>query len=282
MKDIIHVHIYEPHKGSLFGRTPKNTKSELHIYSCEHKSECDAFKKGMCINISNPFGAKCPVGKKTISCGFSQRARKYHETIKQWKETYKEFYHVLDRAPKRVTKVFGGWMLPYAHIAMNPHVPFKGKSGFFVTGVPFLHDEKMTSEIMDSIISFRPQALMGGEIKSYQEKVVPKFLHDFSENYPDIFTKLLGKNKIALARLENLNFVGRKAYLKTIKAGEQVTLASDIWEWDGEKIYRKDNKFAIFEPCEWVSCYAEYIPDDKSTVKITNNEQVDAGTVFAD
>lgn len=282
MNNIIHVHIFQPHKPSIFGKRSKNDKAELHIYTCENKNECDAFKRGTCINVGNPFGSRCPSGRKSVSCGFSQRARKYYETLRAWEETYKEFYHVLDTAPKRITKVYGGWMLPYSHIGMNKRVPFKGEEGLFNSGCPFLTDEQMTTDNMSEIISFTPQAMMGGEIKSYQKEVVPKFLHDFKINYPEIFNNLLGNNEIATAKLENLNFVGRMAYLKTIKSDEKVKLGTDIWEWDGEKIYRKDNKFMIFEPCKWKECYAEFIPDEKATVKITRNEQVDAGTVFAD
>lgn len=282
MNDIIHVHIYEPHVRSIFGKNSKNEKAQLHTYTCENKDECDAFGKGQCINVGNVFGARCPSGRKNVLRGFSQRARKYYEQISDWKGKYKDLYQALEQAPRKITKVYGGWMLPYSHMDMNITVPFKDKSGLFVSGCPFLTDDQMNKENIENIISFLPQAMMGGEIRSYQKESIPKFIHDFKSNYPVIFNNMLGDNDIVKKIFESMNYVGRKAYLKTVKKDHKVKLGTDYWFWDGKKVFRKDQKIMIFEPCSWSSCYCEFIPDEKATVKITDNNQVDENTVFAD
>jgi len=282
MNEIIHVHIYEPHRGSIFGKTPKNERSQLHIYTCEQKDKCDAYKRGQCINVGNVFGSRCPIGKVSKSSGLTQRAQKYCSQINEWQERYKEFYSALDSAPKRITKVAEGWMLPYSFMDMNESIPFKAHGGAFVKGCAFLSDEDFNEDIFNRILNYKPIAMMGGEIKDYQKNVVPKFLHDFKVNYPKEFERLSEDSEIAKAAMENLNFVGRMAYLKTIKPDVEVTISSDIWQWDGEKITRTDVKFMIFEPCKWESCYAEFKPSDKAIVKITSNDQVCDKTVFAD
>lgn len=280
--DIIHVHIWEPHRPTLFGKSSKNDKAELHIYRCENKNQCDAFKSGTCINVGNVFGSRCPIGTKSVSCGFSQRARKYYDTIKGWKETYGDLYQALKPAPKRITKVSGGWMLPYTYMVDNGSVPFKEKGGLLGGGCSFLPEEEMTPENMSKVVSFRPRALYGHVLKDYQEKTIPKFLHDFKTNYPDIFGDVLGGNEEAAAALNGISYIGRTAYLKTVKAGEEVTLGTNIWDWDGERIYKRDRSTMIFEPCKWDNCYTEFIPSDEATVKITSEEQVDENTIFSD
>jgi len=280
--DIIHVHIFEPHRPTIFGKNSKNDKAELHIYRCESKDQCDAFKGGTCINVGNVFGARCPIGTKSVSSGFSQRARKYYDTIKDWKSTYEDFYQALKPAPKRITKMSGGWMLPYSYIADNKKIPFESQGSLLRQGCPFLTDDDMTSENMAAVISFRPRALYGHVLTDYAEKTVPKFLHDFKTNYPDTFNDVLGENEEATAVLDGISYIGRTAYLTTIKPGVQVTLKRDSWLWDGSKISMRDKSFMIFEPCKWESCYAEFVPTDKATVEITDDDQVDENTVFSD
>ena len=283
MSEVIYVHIYEPHKPSLFGKGKKTEKSQLHVYTCDNCTDCDAYKKGQCINVGNVFGARCPIGKKSVSNGYTPRANAYYDQIRGWKEKYKDTYHKLDSAPKRITKVPTGWMLPYSYMAMNESVPFKSKESLFSGGCPFLLDEDMNADVISSILSFRPQAMMGGEIKSYQQESVAKFIKDFSDNYPDEFNNVASGIERVNLILESYDYKGRKAYLKTVKAGVRVKVSkNDYWDWDGEKIYKEDVKFMIFQPVSWSGCYASFTPDDKATIEITDNNQVTVDTKFAD
>ena len=279
-KNIIHVHIFEPHKPSLFGKRSKNERSELHIYTCEKSSECDAYKNGTCINAHNVFGAKCPIGRKSVRGGFTQRANKYHAQISEWKDHYSDVLWKLKEAPKRVTKVSGGWMLPYSFINMNEKVLFHDKGGFLQNGSPYLEDEAFTKEAFESILTFRPYALMGGEIKEYQSKQVPKFVKDLHDYYPEKFNEVASDSATQI--LESYDFKGRKAFLKTIKPDCHVIISKKKWHWDGVKITKNNENFMIFEPCEWESCRAEFVPNDSATVVITDNDQVTHETKFAD
>lgn len=277
MKDIIHVHIYEPHKGSLFGNT-KNDRSELHIYRCEKAGECETYKNGMCVNVSNPLGARCPHGKRSVSKGFTQRAQKYYKQINEWKETYADTYHKLNTAPERVVKVAGGWMLPYAHIHMNKDLPFCGAG--YITGTPFLKEEDFTKELFIKLINQRPQSLMGGEITSYQKEQVPKFIKDLHDHYPEKFTEVADEH--AWSVVANYDCVGRKVFLKTVTPNVEVVISKKTWWWDGKTISRKNQDTMIFKPVSWVSNYIEFTPDDNATIVVTDNNQVNKTTVLAD
>lgn len=279
MNNIIHVHIYDPSMPSLF-KSMATDRSELHVYTCPSANECDAYKNGQCINVGNVFGGRCPVGQKRVSQGFTRRARKFHAQISEWKKLYSDHYNKLSSAPKRMTKVSGGWMLPYAHINMNESVPFKSKSSFLSGGCPFL--EEINKGIFDSIIRFKPMALMGGEITSYQKKVVPKFIKDFSDNYPELFEVVSSGSDLAKSIIDIYDYKGRKAILKTIKPNVDVTISKKTWYWDGETISRTDKEFMIFNPVSWTNCFASFTPDDQAIITITNNDQVTEHTQFAD
>lgn len=278
---IIHVHIWDPSCKSIFHKPKQTDRGELHIYKCKNTEGCDAFKKGQCINAGNVFGEWCPNGSRSNLKSCTMRAKAYRSQIDEWKERYKNELNALKSAPKKITKVHGGWMMPYAHMSNNEKVPFKSKGGFMASGCTFMEDNHMNKENMLSILDFRPQALMGGEIKSYQKESVPKFVFDFNAEYPEIFAELLGDSDKAKEILSSMNFVGRKAYLKTIAHGE-VVISKRKWLWDGEKLSITDSDFMIFEPVKWDSCFASFTPKDDSTIEITDNCQVTSETKFAD
>lgn len=280
MSELIHVHIFEPHKPSLFGKSNKNEKSQLHLYSCENPSECDAYNKGVCINAHNVFGSRCPKGTKRVIEGFSQRAKKYHSQISEWKEKYSETLWKLKKAPERIVKVYGGWMLPYPHINMDKDLPFHGVSGFMLNGAPFLAEEDFTKGLFGRLLEQRPQALMGGEIKSYQKEVVPKFVKDLHDNYPQKYNEVA--NDKARNIIDSYDFVGRKAYLKTLAPNCEVVISRKTWSWDGSVISRRNLETMIFEPVKWTRCYIEFTPDDSAIVEITDNNQVIDTTILAD
>lgn len=279
---IIHAHIYEPHRPSIFGKSPANARAELHLYTCEHSEECDAFAKGQCINVGNVFGSRCPHGRKQVTDGFTKKAAGYYKQIANWKEMHKDAYNALSQAPSRVTKVYGGWMLPYSFMDMNESVPFKAHGGAFRTGCAFIESEQLNKSTLEKIVAYRPLSMVGGEITDYQQKIVPKFLFDLKTNYPEQYVSAFGENQAVNQRIESISFIGRTALLKTIAPNCKLKLGTKEWLWDGKKISMQNAEFMLFEPCKWTANYAEFAPCDSATVKITSNEQVNESTVFVD
>lgn len=277
--DIIHVHIWEPHKGGLFGKVKKTEKAEMHIYTCPKASECEVYSKGECINVGNVFGAKCHVGRKHVITGYSQKARKYYTTIYEWKDEYKRAYNALKSAPKMITRIPGGWFLPYNHMGSGI-IGWNGDHPCFKGGAPFLED--ITKEHFNTILEYKPRSIFGDEMVSYQKETVPKFIKDFNDKYPEKFKEVSEGNIMVSEVLKDYNYVGRKAYLITLKPGVDVKLGTGVWHWDGKKISKRNNHFMLFEPTEWESCYAEFTPKHTATVKITSNDQVCDTTRLAD
>jgi len=61
----------------------------------------------------------------------------------------------------------------------------------FGGGVAFINDDYFTVDMIQRIMTFKPQAMFGGEITSYQKDEVPKFLRDLRTYYPEIFKELV-------------------------------------------------------------------------------------------
>ncbi len=88
---------------------------------------------------------------------------------------------------------------------------------------------------------------------------------------------------------QKINYVGRKALLKTINPSDVHYIASTSsslnsnWYWDGEFLTYKDgyvNSFSVVKDYEIEEIKLR--PNDKTVIKITNNEQVSKDTVFID
>jgi hypothetical protein len=279
MADIINVHIYDP--SHSFFKTSANEKAEVHIYSCDYKDECDMFKLGKCHHVAVFLGSGCKYGHKNIEMGYTKRAQGYSGWIRQRKERYDGLLDVVRVAPHRISKMHGGYFLPYAHMAMNTAIPFEKHDAFFISGMPFLEEQHITAETLSSIYTFRPQAMMGGEIKIYQTEVIPKFLIDLKTRYPDILRMLISVHPEVSERLANINHVGRKALLNTIRSNVDVVYSKNVWHWDGIKLTTRKG-YILFDPCGHVSCYHEYTPTTNAEVVITDNAQVVDDTVFVD
>ena len=277
--DIIHVHIYDPASGNFLFKQKASERSQLHIYTCPSHKDCDAHKQGACINVGNAFGARCHAGKKSVESGFTRRAKGYYEQVRGWKESHSEKYNKLKPAPKRITRIGGGYMLPYPHINYESRAPFKSESGLFSGGCPFISSDDMTVETVSTILRHRPRAIMGGEIASYRKEVVPKIILDIKLYYPKLLSGV--SDELISSIIGDYDYKGRKALLSTLKPCT-VIISKDSWKWDGEKLSSTNKKFMTFEPCKWETCYSEFKPKKDTVITITSNEQVTESTVFTD
>ncbi len=203
---VIHMHIFDSAK-SIFNNM-KNQKASCHtIECCIKKEKCDLHKKGQCVYRQVLRGG-CPYGKRLEEHGFTRRAQKYGQWIRDKKEQYKDVGS-LDAPESDKMCFIGDYVyLPYSHITMNTAVPFKTHSHVFVRGNSFLKKEDWTPETIESIVNFRPMAMMGVEITRYQKEVVPTFLLQLREEDPDMYQQLI---KIRPDLGKDIDHVGRKS-----------------------------------------------------------------------
>ncbi len=282
-QQIINVNLYGG-KG-IFGG--KETPLEASIVYCDRYETCSYFKNNQCLNIRAPFSGSCKYGKVRTVTGYTSRAKKYYDFKKEWENHEK--YNKLKYPPGKLGVIGDEVVLPYPHIYIkeneNGSLTIEGPL-LFSNKIAFIDITKFTSEFINKLCTFRPRAIMGGEITSYQRETVPLFLAHLKEVLPEKYAEIKSKNpEIA----NEINYVGRRALLATINPSfvfyqsRQYPQFNEKWYWDGEVLAYSSGytqEFRVTKHYEVLEIKIK--PSDKSIITISNNEQVTENTVFVD
>lgn len=282
MEEIINVGLYGGK--SIFGG--RETPLEASVISCDKHKSCSYFKNGQCMNIRSFLSANCKHGSVQTVKGYTSRAKKYHQFKSEWKNHEK--YGKLTHPPTKLGLIEDDVVFPYAFVRIQ-----SDKEGnlqvldpSFGNSVSFIKREAFTIELIYKLCTFRPQAMLGGEITTYQNETIPLFLTHLEEVLPNLFEEFTTKYPHFVKKID---YIGRKAILKTVKPSTVYYRSksySDLnqeWEWDGELLHYKKGHVSNFHITNDYEI-AEIVirPSDKATIKITDNEQVDKSTVFVD
>lgn len=270
MINVIHVHVYDP-SNSIF-KTKASDRAEIHTYTCDKAEVCDAHKQGRCILVGSIFG-RC-FGRKSVSRGPTKRAKSFRKFVTDGKSHEK--YGALKTQPSKIFKVGNGYMMPYSQVNLDENSPFESKSGFMMTGMPYI--ENPTEGALSIIYKQRPQAMMGGEIKSYQRDVVPEIVKHMHDEYPELFEKLASIHPEALGVVNEFDYTGKKVKLASLSPGK-IKIGSSFWDWDGEYLNGTGGNM-IFAPADAIEVRVKPSPD--ASVKVTNTEMVNENTVMVD
>lgn len=280
-KEVIHVGLYGGK--SIFGG--RETPLEASIISCDKHESCSYFKNGHCLNVRG-FGSGCKFGSARTVKGYTSRAKKYYSFKNEWRGH--ESYGKLTRPPLKLALVENVVIFPYSyiHIEEKESGELEIKNPSMGNSVYYIDEEKFTPDFIYKICIFKPQALMGGEIKAYQKETVPLFLAHLEEVFPEKYQEFVSKYKALSTKID---YVGRKAILKTIKPSlvyyksDRYPQFNEEWEWDGTLLTYKSgyvHSFNITKDYEVEQIQLK--PSDKSIIKITNNDQVTKDTIFVD
>jgi hypothetical protein len=215
--------------------------------------------------------------------GFTPRAGKFSKWIAERQSQHKG----VPRLTIPATKIafIGNYVyLPYAHMNMNEAVPFRAHGGAFRKGNSFLPREHWTVGTVCKLLDFRPQAMMGGEITSYQKEQVPKFLLHLRETDTKMWQALVAERP-ALDTVPD--HVGRKALLRTLAPPIEWTTDKKYpvtWRWDGQHVRTmSENAFdSTWGNIKLAQVVVEGIPADDATVVVQDNTWVNDATVFID
>lgn len=271
-------------KGIFGGR---ETPLEASVISCDTHEKCSYYQNGHCLLVRAFGSTGCKFGSVSTIKGYTSRAKKYGEFKRKWQEH--ENYGKLKHPPTKLGLIDGFIVFPYPHVRIEQSETGKWvlKDPSFSNRKPYIPIDEFTSDLIYRICSYKPQAMMGGTIRSYQEETVPLFLAHLKEILPDKYESFIkaypqfGKKEI--------NYVGRKALLKTIqpstiyRKSRQYPELSSEWYWDGEfLIYQNGyvSGFSVIDHYEIEEIKLK--PSDEATVVITDNEQVTEDTVFVD
>jgi hypothetical protein len=279
---IVSCCIRDPSKAVFF--KTKNDHAECKRIDCS-LHECPLREKGQCAKIAVLGVGACPYGHIFFEKGPTKKARGFVSWIEKRKEEYKGIPTL--KYPANKIAFIGDYVyLPYSHMDMNKGVPFLEHSSLFVSGKPFVKKDFWTLDTVLKIITFRPMALMGGEITSYQKESVPLFLEHLREEDKGMWEELI---KVSPNLDKPPVYIGRKALLHTLnfpiewteensKYGYPVT-----WKWDG-KVLTTDSKH-IYSPTWGGSIVLESlcltgVPKSDTVIDVRENSWVNDKTEF--
>lgn len=281
----IHARVWSPLERHLFKFSSKE-KAECRVYYCEIPDQCPLLKMGQCIH-SIVWGPRCPHGHVSLEEGPTKRARGCSSWVAKRKEQFKGVLDKVSGTPSEKMVEIGEYIyLPYAHADLNKNVPFLQHNLYLMSGQPFVKKELFTIDVVISIITFCPFALMGGEITDYRKKIVPKFIMDLQEVFPKLYAQLIDKRPDL--EIKEKNFVGRMALLSTVLPS-QVDMDGKPWNWDGKMLTTHDQSRLLFagiynrnRNSAMESISIEIVPTKEAVTKILNNSQVTDQTQFVD
>lgn len=261
----IHAWIYNPDHAIFKGSSKKAALYELH---CEKPEECELYTKCNSCLLQDGMGS-CKFGKKHKSEGPTKRARSYYTWTSKARENNEEYFGKLSaNSYGGIFKAQNHYYLPYRYMV-------GAESERFPIGSAWIHENEMTSDLLEKICEARPRYLFDYRtIAEYQDKSIPRFLHDLKTSYPKLFQLLPEKHQ---KRVEDISFIGRKADINTCAPGTY-KLGTNHWEWDGEKLIGNS---MLFQPVKG-KIRIEIEPDERQPAEITNDNQVTPETVFLD
>ena len=275
---VIYAYVFDAAR-SLF-KSSRNDKAKCTVIRCCNFDNCGLYKRGECAWIGGIGYHRCPYGKYNQETGFTKRAKSYSKWIREKKEKYKDVPKGLGSHSKVMAVVGDYLFLPYSFMTLNKSIPFLAHSSLFSGGNCFLPKTSFTIKNIINMCEYSPQALMGGEITSYQQEQIPKFIKHLSEQMPDLFEELCKEYPRAQEEVEKYSYIGRKALLKTLvpNVGEFVDIHKGNWRWDGKYLISKNSKASFM----LVNKFSEIrlVPDEESVVEITDDSQVGEDTVF--
>jgi hypothetical protein len=274
-RKMIHASLWSPigQKGGF-----KNDKATFEYVMCNNSENCGLFKRGEC-SFCNFIGWHyCKYGKFTKEEGYTNKAR----ACSKWVDERKKRSEGVNRlkGASDVMAIVGDYIfLPYAHMTLSD-APFLQKNLYLNKDNCFMLLSDFTVETIEYLINFRPQAMMGGAITSYQKEQVPKFVKHLQEIIPDLYKQLIEKYPSNSVYVDNYNYVGRYAKLETLTPN--IGVFTDIhkadWIWDGEYLQSFNGKASFMLVDKYSEIRIKPIPGQK--VKITDNLQVNSKTEF--
>lgn len=275
--EVINVHLFKP--------AFKNVKQRCEVTTCNAAHKCDLYKSKKCLMSRGFFGGAnvyCPHGNLRIEEGYTTRAKSYYSWFMKHKELYGEDkVDALDTKNTDKLCIVGGdyVYLPYSFL----HNYVNKIEG--IEKEKFIRKDIFNVEKVYEIFKFVPLTLFERqEIRSYQNKEVPKFVQHLKEVMPELYNEFINKYHEYRDIIEQkaTNYIGRTAKVSTLKQGSKLCdCHKNCWVITDDKIVCENWKTWL--PFGKTPTRTEIGITDDMTYKITDNDSVVEGvTVFID
>lgn len=257
---------------SVFSKSVE--KSQGREIWCSACDKCELYKKKQCIcRIYNLFSwCTCKFGRMKTYEGPTKRAKAFHNFKCRFVEQPLYADKLDQPVNQKLFKVNGYVAIKLLYVGYNEEGNNLTDPTFASGDWIFMKEEQFTNDFIYHVCTFKPQAMLGGEIKSYQKEVVPEFISQLKMYMTDIYNNFI--SEYPEYKIEDVNYVGKKAYLSTLKPG--CTVKGFVF--DGEYLYNPDYHISFFFLNTNVEVKVK-VTDDM-TIEITDNSQVDENTKF--
>jgi len=225
--------------------------------------------------LNGLYAHSCPYGQIKREEGYTKAARRCGDLIRKRKDEYGDVAY--SKGDLKFLCYIGDYVfLPLPHL-INYSNSIREKN-FFKGDGDIIRKEDFTPEFIVELIKYRPRAMMGGEITSYQREEIPKFCSQLKRYMPDMFDKVKMIYPEIEDRIEDIDYIDKWAKVVTLLPGK-VKLSTDILEWDGEVIRAEGSQISFWrlnkEP-------VVVTPDENTYVQIVDNATVTDDTEFKD
>jgi len=277
---LIHAYVDNPTKNLMkmsFG-VSKTAKSTCYIAKCSNCSNCEVYALGQCIQLNDSV---CPYGQTNTELGFTSKAKGFYTWINKMSDMYKPVLNALTKADTQLYRIGDYVYFPYNRKLnldeVGSKIPTCFKSNMIgvndFTSINLLLICTLTQSDFSSPWSYR----------EYSE-LLPILILQISHKFPTLFTQMV-ENKGFSDMYNNLNVVGKKAYLKTLEPniGTFNDLHGNPYTWDGTHLIGHTDKCShiMMDTGKYIS-YSEvkFTITDDVIVTITDKKQVNAKTTF--
>lgn len=280
---------YSLYGGDSIFKGVKKSPYELETTYCTNCENCKLYKRGLCLKVGRLITGDCPYGNKVVTVGKSPQAKSYYDLKHKYYSYPEEIRSCLKDCRDYIAEIDDEYIflnVTYIDVAIkDDDIRFLGtwvetpagytkltSSGFFHTKGTVVRKKLINKENLDKLLNYHPYALMGGEIKDYQEKVVPLLKENILRIFPDI-AKELG--------LVEVSHVGMMAVLKTLNPN--ITFTTDnhkTYLWDGEYIISDVKNFYIYSPLGDAIGDIKLKPNDDTTIKVEDESWCNNDTIY--
>ena len=267
---VIHAHVFDPTRPSLFVKYKASDHAEYHTVTCAASERCELFAHKQCV-ARRFMGSGCPHGNAQREVGPTQRAKTFYTWLSE-RRRLAEPVGCLAVPPIRLARIADHIWLPYANMGDILEHARGSKS-------PFVPQADFTPTLIAALANGRLLDWFGGEIRTYQRDVVPVFVAHLSESYPELLREAAPLSDRIRQIVATLTKVGRKARLHTLCPN--VGTFEGGWRWDGSHMTATERRdfppFTKFDAQE-----VRIQPGAGAVVTITDDAQASPETVFED
>lgn len=268
----INVNLYG---GKSIFKGVKETPLEAEITYCDKCYKCSFYKKGTCFNAGR-WKANCRYGEKQIVKGYTSRANKYYEF--KFNYTKDEVYAKLKEPNSTIGIVDDVVILNLLYVKINEDMQVEENVSFGKDELVYIPLNIFNNNIIKQLCDLRPRTLFGdGTIRKYYEEIIPRFLYELKIEFKDIYDNFINEYPEYDVKP---NFIGRKAYIYTLK--DNIEIKHRKGNFIKQNEYLIGNYKDSFLPFNTQEAEIKIKINDKMTCEITDNNQVDENTEFAD